>query len=486
MGWANQPGCGRSGAMIPWLGAHYWQILLAIGYALTWLAIPHVLFSKKRPVSTLCWIWAIILFPYLGVLAYFLLGAEKIKTARFRKRGKFQRESTAEAPTLPDDPAEESLLRTLSAITERPHTSATSLELLVNAAAFYPRLLSEIEGARHHVHVLFYIWRKDEYGSRFLDALVAAATRGVKVRLLVDRIGALEVPGRFFKPLEEAGGEFAWFSSLDLLRNRFFFHLRNHRKVQIVDGRVGFVGGMNIGREYDGKDEKIGRWRDAQLVVEGPVVAQMQEVFAQDWFFATGERLVHPTYYPTAEGEPVATGQLIAGGPDLDREPMYKTWLTLLHGARERIWLSAGYFTPDVALLGAMQIAALRGVDVRLLTSAASEQPYLVRVGRSYYEELLDCGVRIYEFQGGVHHAKVMALDGRSAMVGSANFDIRSMRLNFELNLLMTCPALAQEVENMLEADFEDSREIRLSEFRKRPFRQKLAEACLRPLSPLL
>ena len=186
-------------------------------------------------------------------------------------------------------------------------------------------------------------------------------------------------------------------------------NLRNHRKLQIIDGRVAFVGGMNIGREYACEDEAIGLWRDAQAEVSGNVVTHLQEVFATDWFFATEERITGSDYFPELTPEHGAhLCQVIAGGPDLPREPLPKSLISLLNFASKRVWIATGYFAPDILLLSALQICAARGVEVRLLISEKTDHPYLVQVGRSYYEELLRYGVRVFEYSKGINHAKVM------------------------------------------------------------------------------
>jgi cardiolipin synthase len=263
-------------------------------------------------------------------------------------------------------------------------------------------------------------------------------------------------------------------------------NLRNHRKLQIIDGEYAFVGGMNIGREYAGADPEIGGWRDTQLEVRGNVVTFLQETFATDWYFATESRIAGPDFYPAASAGEGHLCLVIAGGPDAPREPIPKSLIALLNFATQRVWMATGYFAPDVPLLSALQICAARGVEVRLLVSEKSDHPYLVLVGRSYYEDLLRYGIRVFEYSQAINHSKAMLIDEEWLMVGSANSDNRSMRLNFELNLLAHAPEQARELEAMFEEDFAASREINFTQFAQRPFRQRLLEAALRPLAPLL
>jgi cardiolipin synthase len=320
-----------------------------------------------------------------------------------------------------------------------------------------------------------------------LTHLVAAARRGVEVRVLLDQIGSLGLRRSFFHPLIEAGGKFAWFRTAHPLRNRWTFNLRNHRKLQIIDGRIAFVGGMNMAREYAGEDPEIGPWRDVQIELTGGAAKKLQMVFADDWFFATEEKLLAPCYYPRAGGPQSILVQSLPDGPDSPDDPIQMSIVFMLNAARSRVWLTAGYFVPKEPLLTALQLAAARGVDVRLLVSEKSDHPMLINVGRSYYEELLRFGVKIYEYEAGINHAKVGLIDDEWLMVGSANFDVRSMRLNFELNTLIRDRDRAAELEAVLRHDFDiDSHRIVLEEFLRRPWSQRFKESLLRPLAPLL
>jgi cardiolipin synthase len=364
-----------------------------------------------------------------------------------------------------------------------PVSSAEALHILRAAKEFYPALEQRTQQARHHVHLEFYIWRGDETGRRFLRLLTEAAQRGVTVRLLLDGVGSFGLSQALLTDFRKAGGNFSWFQSLDPKCNRFLLNLRNHRKLQIIDGASAFVGGMNIGREHEGLDPKIGHWRDVQVEAIGSVVQALQEVFADDWFFATEEKIpaqpasVHRVVYPM---------HAIVGGADRANEPMSKSIVSLLHEATTRVWIATGYFVPDDVLLAALELAAHRGVDVRLLVAEKNSHPWLVIAGRSYYDELLAAGVHIFEYSAGTNHAKIAVVDEHWAMVGSANLDYRSMRLNFELNLLFRAPEHNAALARILEHDFALSQEIDPAVFACRPFRQRSAEATLRLLSPML
>jgi cardiolipin synthase len=465
--------------------------VLIVGYLASVAALPHVLLAKKRPVATLAWVWFILLVPFFGIAAYFAFGADRMKRRRLRRAARTNFPAHGESDEAKALLAEQRepvrhLLRSLAVINQVPPATARSVRLLVDAAQFYPALEQAIRAARHHVHIEFFIWRDDEVGRRFLDLLCEAVQRGVEVRLLCDQMGGSATPRAFFDPLVAAGGQFAWFYSQPYLRHLRFVNLRNHRKLQIIDGTLAFVGGMNMGEEYAGKGSDDTRWRDAQLELRGGVVTTLQEAFATDWFFATEEEVVAPEYYRASEPGGTHLAQVIAGGPDLPREPIPKSLVALCTTAEKRLWIGTGYFCPDVLLLTALQICAARGVDVRLLVSEKSDHPYLVQIGRSYYEDLLRFGIGVFEYSSGINHAKTVLLDDEWLMVGSANSDNRSMRLNFELNVLVHAPEAARALESMMREDFAASREILLADFAERPFSRRLLEAALRPLAPLL
>jgi cardiolipin synthase len=474
------------------------QTFLLVSYFSTWGLIPHLLLLKKRPSATLAWLWAILFIPLLCAFVYVAIGTDRLKRGRLKRRNLFSARASRErvpagasdaataalVGTLP--PRDRQFLQLLSRINQLPVSSVESLRILRNAEEFYPALEERIRAAVHHIHLEFYIWQDDETGARFLDLLTRAARRGVCVRLLLDGVGSHGLPEDKLAEFRAAGGHFSWFQSLDPRRFRFFMNLRNHRKLQVIDGAVAFVGGMNIGREHEGLASGFVHWRDVQVETTGTVAIELQEVFADDWFFATGEKIAEPAFFPAAGAPPRHPVHLVLGGPDRRNEPISKSIVSLLNEASSRVWIATGYFVPDGIVLTALELAASRGVDVRLLISGRTDHAGLVTVGRSYYGELLAAGVRIFEYDAGIHHAKIALADAHWAMIGSANLDYRSMRLNFELNLLFHSPDGNAALAGLLEQDFALSREIEPVAFARRTFREKFAEAALRPFSPLL
>ncbi len=362
-------------------------IILLIGYLLTWALIPRILLAKKPPISTFAWLWAIILFPLLGAVVLLCLRRRghdpkadsisrgispfEVRQSPLRRRGKTSvapdRNLIGRRAANDDWLIESERIRALDGRRD---------SLLTNAKSFYEALNQSISEAQHHAHIQFYTVRADKYGRALLDAAVAAAKRGVQIRVLADRVGSQSLAHDFFDPLIAAGGQFQFFRTLVLLKHRFSLNLRNHRKLQIIDARLAFVGGMNLGREYAGEDPSIGGWHDIQMRLQGNITASLQDVFANDWYFASGEELVAPIYYQRHSEEGTYLAQAISGGPDLPQEPMPKSFALLLNAAAtKRVWLTTGYFVPDAFLLNALKICVVRGIDVRLLVSEKSDHP---------------------------------------------------------------------------------------------------------------
>lgn len=468
-------------------------------WLLGWCLIPHLLLLNKRPTATLAWLWALILFPVAGPALYLMIGSERIKRLRIKRQQDFRQrdrssplqstlspaDKTAPAQGI-TDPSTQSLLLSLSAITQLPRSTAGSIRVLRKAPAFYEALREDIKRATYHIHIETFIWRDDEVGNQFLDLLVEAAQRGVTVRVLIDEIGSFRLNSRYFRPLLAAGGQFSWYHSLSPLQSRYSFNLRNHRKLQVIDGKIAYVGGMNFGREYLGLDPIDGDWADVQIRVEGEVVNTLQEIFAEDWYFGTGKDDVLTDFKSSLDGEEPHLVQVLRGGPDEEDHPMLRINLALVGHAKTRLWVGCGYFVPGELMQTALQVAASRGVDVRLLVSSKSEHHLLVKAGRSYYEALLRQGVRIYEYDKGIEHSKYLVIDEDLVSVGSSNLDERSMRLNFELSLLTQSQRINQEMAGIFSGTIAESTEIERGSFSRRPYSQKLLESALRPLSPIL
>jgi cardiolipin synthase len=475
-------------------------LFTAAGYIIGIALIPRILLQRRESGATLAWLLAIIFLPYVGAILFWLIGARRI---RFRRKRRARAEA-ALAPGLAQstrcvDPFQgqsfEGLpepARALARLGDRlgkPACSGNSAELLVDAEATFSRIHGAIASARGHVHLEYYIWNDDEAGRALRDLLVGVAKQGVEVRALVDDVGSRGADRRFWRPLLQAGGKVGRFLPVNLFARRMSINNRNHRKIVVVDGQVAFTGGLNVGDEYFGRDPAMGKWRDTHLRLEGPATLRLQEIFVEDWFHATGEDIAASKYFP----DPVPSGDqrvhILASGPDDGRahaiETIHFAALTL---ARERAWLTTPYFVPDRALVAALSTAALRGVDVKLLLPGKLDSPLILPASRSFYPELLESGVQIFEYStAAMLHAKTATIDGCWSTVGSANLDLRSFFLNFEANAVVYGPVFAHELERVFERDLANARKVERSEFgRLRPWPVRTVEATARLLSPLL
>jgi cardiolipin synthase len=367
-----------------------------------------------------------------------------------------------------------------------PLTTGNDIEIFNDTNVTLRRIEEAIMAARHSIHLEYYIWQPDKTGMRVRDLLIDKIREGVKVRFLYDGIGSLRLTKRFLKPLTRGGAVAAPFVPGRDFRERWSINLRSHRKIVVVDGAVGFTGGMNIGDEYLGRNKLLGYWRDTHLMLRGPTVHQLQQVFAEDWYYATGEELSGEGVFPAPRTEGDSMAQMISSGPDGDLREFHAVMFSAINEARHQVLLATSYFVPTEPLMMALATASARGVRVRLLLPSKSDHRMVVLAGRSYYDELLDAGVEIHEYRRGILHSKTMTVDGCWSLVGTANFDPRSLLLNFEVGVAMFDSDLAAVLETHFETDLEHARTIRKDEWARRPVRSIFAENVCRLFSPVL
>ncbi|MDX9722174.1 MAG: cardiolipin synthase [Myxococcota bacterium] len=460
-----------------------------------------IVLEKRQPTSTLAWLLAVITLPYLGLLLYWLLGRRRVhrKTA-FKS---FMREAVS--PNLPSlretlsehadsqrgqksIEAKRHLLMLATRNTDEQPTVGNDVRILCDAAETYPALFEAIESAQHFVHVEYYIIQPDSVGERLRQALLRKAKEGLEVRLLMDGVGCWRLSSSWLNSLSQAGVKLASFLPPHLptaiLGQRWNF--RNHRKLVVVDGRIGLMGGLNIGEEYEGRSKRLGYWRDRHLRIAGPAVHSLERVFIEDWHFATAASLDPTEHFPTPQMPGDELVQIIPSGPDRAWQSIHMQLFVAITTATRRCFITTPYFVPDESIRVALVTAARRGIDVRLIVPSRSDLRLVKWAGRSYYHRLLQAGVRIFEYQKGFLHAKTLVVDGNCGTVGSANMDIRSFRLNFELNAFIYGKDFARKLEAIFERDQADSKEITLEELDKQGPGYRFMEGLARLMSPLL
>ena len=471
-----------------WLGdLPRWGLYLALAWLVYMIGLGlWIVLQKREPVATLSWVMSLALLPYVGFAIYFLLGPQKIQRQRLR-RGRSRTGMEQFSGVAGADPESVELARVGQATTGLPPSSATLVQWLVDGDAKYAALLEAIAGARHHVHLEYYIWNPDRTGQQLLDALVERARAGVQVRLLLDAVGSGRMHNRHLQPLRDAGGEVGWFHPTRFHPfSRPWVNMRTHRKIVVIDGTTGFVGGINI---TDEENERLlpTAYRDLHLRLDGAVVRSLQLVFVEDWVYAAGceaRAFGAAEFWP--ESPPGAVGaQVLVSGPDSSWEAIHRLHVGAIHAARKRVWLVTPYFVPGEAARMALTSAALGGLDTRLLVPRWSDSRLVTLAARSYFDELLKAGVQVYEYEPRMLHTKALLADDDLCIVGSANFDHRSFRLNFEVSAMIRDGEACAALQRLLEGEFAQSRRVRVD----RPlglWRHRLPEAFARLLSPLL
>jgi cardiolipin synthase len=351
----------------------------------------------------------------------------------------------------------------------------------------FDAILEAIQQARDHVHFQFFIFRSDATGERFIDALCACARRGVEVRFLYDSVGSYNISSRLLKKLAVAGAQSAAFLPIFNPLYRFRINLRNHRKIVVVDGRVGFTGGLNIGDEYLGLNKNFGHWRDTHLRIEGEGVQGLQRVFLEDWHFASEQAVFGGRYFPGFAKPPgQSVVQAIYSGPDVEYKAIRESYFAGILNARKRVWIATPYFVPDAGLKDALILAAWSGIDVRILCLFRPDKWIPFLAARFYWTDVVAAGAKVYQYTAGMMHSKYVLVDGEWASIGTANMDNRSLFLNFEVNYQLFDAGLVANLEEHFQDDLKTAIRIDPAVFDTRPFIGRLAENASRLLSPIL
>lgn len=473
--------------------------LVSTTAVIAWVAINSVIIILQRrpPASTIAWLFAFVFLPVVGALVYVLIGPSKLERRR-RKRSRARRlvaEGVRGLAAL--DRARDLHQLALIGIKHggAPPLVADEVELYFDGKTAYAAIFAAIAGAEHHVHLEYYIWEPDAVGTQLRDALIAKARAGVTVRAIVDGTGSSHLRRAFLAPLRAAGARVEWFNPVrlrTLRRRRADF--RSHRKIVVVDGRVGFTGGMNIAdcHTIDASPETY--WRDTHARVTGAAVWPIQRLFAEDWAFVTEETidLAHEAFSPAPTAaapdgdDPRYLVQIVGSGPDGTGYALHRVFFAAINQAQQRLWLTTPYFVPDDVLVSALVTAALRGVDVRVLVPAKGDSKLVDLAAESYFPELLAAGVKIHRYAPRFIHAKTLVADDDVAIVGTCNFDNRSFKLDFELAAVVYGAPINRVLAAAFEADCREAHGLAARELAALPFLHRFGVASARLLSPLL
>lgn len=467
------------------------MLILQIIYALTIISVVIVVISEnKNPIKTLSWVMILIFLPFLGLIWYLTFGQDFTKMQVISKRmyEKLKRRPLDEIGTQEEFLYPENhsnLIRLLKNIDNTPLLGGNSIKIYTTAKEKFEDLISDIKNADHHIHVEYYVFADDDIGHTIKDVLIDKALEGVEVRVIYDGFGSRKTKKSFFEEMRKAGIEAEPFLKLAFPKFTSRLNYRNHRKIVVIDGRIGYVGGMNIADRYIYGFE-WGKWRDTHIKVEGKGVQSLQSVFLIGWHFVSKTLITSRKYFPELLVYGKVLMQTVNSGPLRNEREISNGILQAIYDAQKSIFIQTPYFIPPDSMSEALQAASIRGIDVRLMISEKSDVPLVQMASRSFFKEMLQSGVKIYAYQGGFLHSKMMIFDDSLTLMGSVNFDFRSFEHNFEVESFIYDHEVAQEAVSVFVADQRESQIITIRNWNRRSVKVKFLESLMRLFAPLL
>ncbi|MBU8907962.1 cardiolipin synthase [Desertibacillus haloalkaliphilus] len=477
-------------------------IFLAILFLLNFVFASIIIFiERKDATSTWAWLMVLYFIPLAGFIFYLIFGQnysrkrlfdwDDIQKIGIESQISEQMNSIRDPNfTFKDPNVDEYRDLIFMQLTNNGAvlSKENDIDIFIDGNEKFDTLLEDIENAEDHIHLQSYIMRNDNLGQKIISALVKKAKEGVKVRVLYDDMGSRKLSRKDFRQLMDAGGEVGVFfpSAIPYINLRLNF--RNHRKLIIIDGHMGYIGGFNIGDEYLGLNEKFGYWRDTHLRIKGPAIDTMQTRFILDWNQASKSNYIkyERRYFPTKKIRGDAAVQVVSSGPDSEWEQVKNGYLKMIASAKESIYIQTPYFIPDASILDTLRVAALSGKDVRIMIPNKPDHMFVYWATFSYIGELLKTGAKVYIYDNGFIHAKTIVVDGKISSVGTANIDMRSFKLNFEVNAFIYHKPTSRRLKQIFQNDMERSTEVTLRSYQHRPRRIRFKESISRLLSPIL
>lgn len=458
-----------------------------------------ILLENRNPIKSLSWIMVLVLIPILGIILYLYFGRnlrkEKIFTMKEISDAKSSRLLMDTHGVEIDDissfgselvKSKKHLMQLLFNNSSANLTQNNRVQILNNGVETFDAILYHLDQAIHHIHLEYYIIEDDEIGNKVKDLLIKKANEGVKVRVIYDDVGSWGLGDRYLNPLRDAGIEFYSFMPVRTYRFANKINYRNHRKIIVIDGAVGFVGGLNIADRYLKGRGGNGFWRDTHLKLEGDAVLSLQVIFLTDWYFMSTQMLNGKEFFPDCKIDAGHLVQITTSGPDSDWSSIMQTFFSAIATAKQCVYISTPYFLPNEGIVVALRTASLSGVDVKIILPEKNDSFLTNWSSRSYIQDLLEAGIEVYFYQKGFTHSKLLMVDNVFATVGTANMDIRSFDQNFEVNALLYDEELTATLNAAFFEDMENSSKVQLSEFALRPLSHKFKESFARLFSPLL
>jgi cardiolipin synthase len=467
--------------------------VVVVAHLIGFLTSIDAVFNTRTSQGAIAWAVILNTFPYVAVPAYWVLGRSQFQgyvTARQGEDSAIRYVVTDARDLVEPYFVPESEARYVAAtraavqLAQIPFIRGNDVELLIDGDATFGSILDGIDRAEDYILFQFFIVKDDELGTEVKEHLLARAREGVRVYFLYDEVGSQHLPKDYKEELRAAGAEVYDFHSRKGSGNRFQINFRNHRKVVVVDGAEAWIGGHNVGDEYMGRDPKFGNWRDTHVRIQGPAALAAQLSFVEDWYWAT-EQVPELDWTPKPAPGGDARVLVIPTGPADELDTAELMFIHAINSARDRLWIASPYFVPDEGVMYALQLAALRGADVRILIPDTPDHLLVYLAAFSYFDEVKQTGVKFYRYTDGFLHQKAMLVDDVSASVGTANFDNRSFRLNFEITATIADSVFISEVERMFEDDFARSRLMEPGELDKKSFWFKLGVKVARLTSPI-
>ncbi|MEW6621702.1 MAG: cardiolipin synthase [Bacillota bacterium] len=460
-----------------------------------------IYFDNKNPAQTVAWLLILIALPLLGFVLYLILGGNIKKRRLFKKMSEkggvidwhmlveTQKERVKQNLLFycdAHDDVKRKLVNLLLNNSQTPFTWNNKTEILTNGDQTFAAKKKAMEEAKNHIHLEYFIVKDDKLGNEIKDILIRKSKEGVKVRFIYDGFGGWGLGEKYFQDLRNAGVDIRPFLPIKIPFLNSEFNHRNHRKILIVDGKIGFLGGLNIGDEYVNKNPNYPFWRDTHIKIEGEAVYVLQNIFLKSWRFMTEEILQEKDYFPKQGRVGQELIQVVPSGPDFDWETIQQAYFTIITNAKENIFVTTPYLIPDESILMALKTAALSGIDVKIIVPGVPDKRFIYYATCSFFEELIQAGVKIYKYNKGFIHAKLLTVDSTVASIGTANFDSRSFLYNFEVNAFCFDEKTIKRLEEDFRNDLMDCEEVILSVLKKRPARARILEASARLISPLL
>ncbi len=464
-------------------------ILFAIYVYTILTTIIFMLVENRNPVKSIAWILVLIFVPIFGFLFYILVGRKFRKRHVISKRSLLinKKNNTADLTELPNmnlSDQQRSIATLAYKNSDAPLHENNDIKIFTQATELYDSILEDLKKARHHIHMEYYIFLADKIGQKVMDVLKEKAKEGIVVRVIIDDVGSWKLRKKKINELRNSGIEVQSFLEVGLPYINSRVNYRNHRKIIVIDGLVGYTGGFNIADRYL-EGLSWGPWRDTHIRMEGSAVLGLQKNFLMDWFFVKRELIEDIAYYPAQGKKGDCLAQIVISGPDMVWESVMQIFAKAFMEAKRRIYIETPYFLPPESLITALQTAALCGIDVRIILPMKSDAKITLYSTFSYLDQMLKAGIKVYLYQAGFIHSKIVVTDD-IAIIGSANMDFRSFEQNFELNAIMYDAKIAQQMVDIYENDLKSSLEIKKEEWATRRFGQKIKESLARLFSPLL